>query len=231
MRKVAVSPEKKRTHNVRLGVESEKAEVTTEALLIPPRERPVPKERPTQAPTAASRACESLVVSMKTSGSVARKTAASMAARETEPSAGCVSGANSPSLKVPARTLVVKAAKNMKMGTATKERGERRAQPHSPCPEVQPLASAVPSPVATPPAKRPSDGAGAASNAEGMTRTKKAPAARRPPRKAVLETAHERGWIREKRVGRDQQKHRRGKGTGHAPQKATRRRRCSSPCP
>jgi len=91
---------------------------------------------------------------------------------------------------MPDLIVVEAAAKIMKTGTAAKERGERREQPQRPWPDVQPLASDVPRPVQSAPAKRPIEGAGDASKAEGSTAEKKAPAASRPPRKDVLLTSN-----------------------------------------
>mmetsp|Transcript_109396 Transcript_109396/g.315067 ORF Transcript_109396/g.315067 Transcript_109396/m.315067 type:complete len:258 (+) Transcript_109396:267-1040(+) len=62
----------------------------------------------------------------------------------------CVTGSGGKSLAVP-RSVPTKTAAAMKVGTATHERGLRRARPVSPCPDVQPLAMAVPKPTSKPP--------------------------------------------------------------------------------
>ena len=47
-------------------------------------------------------------------------------------------------------TKTVNAALNMKTPVATHERGDRRAIPQTPCPEVQPEPSRVPNPTSRP---------------------------------------------------------------------------------
>ena len=82
--------------------------------------------------------------------------------------------------------VVVMMAATMKVGTATRERKEKRERPHRPWPLVHPFARAVPKPVAKPANASRSEGAGGAEKLEGSNTFMRAPPASRPPVKAIL---------------------------------------------
>eukprot|EP00962_Isochrysis_galbana_P018140 scaffold5226_cov100-Isochrysis_galbana.AAC.4 len=132
MVKVVSKPVTKRTQSVGFGWAGERAEPMTEARVMPPMARPIPKARPTHPPTAASRTCEPCRVNNATGTSAASSAAASPAASGISPSTGGTTGTTGPTEYTPDLTVAVTAAKPIKIGTATNERGDRREKPHKP---------------------------------------------------------------------------------------------------
>ena len=77
------------------------------------------------------------------------------------------SGARHQTTCLAMKTVTMAAA--MKVPTATKERGESRASPQMPCPEVQPRLMRVPTPTRSPAAIRPKDERSTAGAVDGIS--------------------------------------------------------------
>ena len=83
----------------------------------------------------------------------------------------------------PERAVAVAIAATMKVGTATSERSERRESPHRPCPDVQPLANAVPRPTRSPAIATRGEGEGRISKDDGRREALRTPPPQSPARK------------------------------------------------
>mmetsp|Transcript_4454 Transcript_4454/g.11714 ORF Transcript_4454/g.11714 Transcript_4454/m.11714 type:complete len:267 (-) Transcript_4454:14-814(-) len=197
----------KRIHSVRsMGWSTLSAPTTTEGRTIPPNARPTPKQVPHHRPLATLTATGSELRDRPAkSGKHARAphfhmpTPSSRREPRTPPSCPAISSSEGSravgghliesrrlSCGIPPLMTADAIAATMKMGTATRDRSERRERPQRPCPEVQPFPREVPTPMTIPPRNGVMVVAlGFSKVPSCITRTLSNPAITRPQAKAI----------------------------------------------
>mmetsp|Transcript_37522 Transcript_37522/g.93282 ORF Transcript_37522/g.93282 Transcript_37522/m.93282 type:complete len:213 (+) Transcript_37522:468-1106(+) len=184
MTNVVARAVQKSTQSVRSIRCGESAPCTTAGRTIPPTARPTPKQKPAHTLTSASRHAERCISTMgiKAHANATLAVAAMCTACGSAGATGAMAPTrNEPRLR-PTESVAETMPLAMNVGTAASERRERRERPHSPWPDVQPLASVAPRPIARPAAQRARESCGAGSKAWGRAKLMQAPAPAKPKR-------------------------------------------------